>query len=116
MSPWTIRNTFFAWGPHFKRGVEVRVPASNVDIVPTILALTGIQDHAGLDGRILHEALLDGPDEEQVAVETRVQATTARQGQYRAALQVSQVGPYRYIDKSWRLRDSSAEKDVLKAD
>lgn len=53
MSPWTIRNTFFAWGPHFKRGVEVRVPAGNVDIVPTILALTGVQDHAGLDGRIL---------------------------------------------------------------
>lgn len=104
MSPWTIRNTFFAWGRHFKRGVEVRVPAGNVDIVPTMLALTGIQDHTGLDGRVLHEALLDGPDEEQVVVETSVQATTARQGQYRAALQVSQVGPYRYIDKSWRLR------------
>jgi predicted AlkP superfamily pyrophosphatase or phosphodiesterase len=104
MSPWTIRNTFCAWGPHCKRGVEVRVPAGNVDIVPTMLALTGIQDHAGLDGRVLHEALRDGPDEEQVAVETCVQATTARQGQYRAAIQVSQVGPYRYIDKSWRVR------------
>jgi predicted AlkP superfamily pyrophosphatase or phosphodiesterase len=104
MSPWTMRNTLFAWGPHFKRGVEVRVPAGNVDLVPTILALTGIQDHADLDGRILHEALRDGPDEEQVAVETRVHTTTACHGQYRAALQASQVGPYRYIDKSWRER------------
>jgi predicted AlkP superfamily pyrophosphatase or phosphodiesterase len=104
MSPWTIRNTFFAWGVDFKRGVSVRVPASNVDIVPTILTLKGIHDHAGLDGRVLLEALQGGADEEQVPVETYVIETAATHGRYRTAIQISQVGNQRYIDKSWRMR------------
>jgi arylsulfatase A-like enzyme len=77
MSPWTIRNTFFARGVDFKRGIDIRVPASNVDIAPTILALKGIDADVAQDGRILHEALSGGPDEEQVRVETRVIETAA---------------------------------------
>jgi predicted AlkP superfamily pyrophosphatase or phosphodiesterase len=104
MSPWTIRNTFFAWGVDFKRGVSVRVPASNVDIVPTILALKGIHDCTALDGRVLLEALQGGPDEEQIPVETYSIETQANHGRYRMAIQISQVGNQRYIDKSWRIR------------
>jgi arylsulfatase A-like enzyme len=104
MSPWTIRNTFFAWGVDFKRGASIRVPASNVDVVPTILALKGIHDCAALDGRVLLEALRGGPDEEQVPVETHVIETEANHGRYKTAIQISQVGNQRYIDKSWRIR------------
>ena len=104
MSPWTIRNTCFAWGVDFKRGVEVRVPASNVDLVPTILALKGITAGASHDGRVLREAFIGGPDEEQISVDTRVLTTKTRSGHYRAAIQVSAVEHQRYIDKSWRLR------------
>jgi arylsulfatase A-like enzyme len=42
MSPWVVRNTFLAWGPDFKRSVTVRTPASNVDLVPTLLALMNL--------------------------------------------------------------------------
>ena len=104
MSPWTIRNTCFAWGVDFKRGVGVRVPASNIDLVPTILALKGIPAGTSRDGRALHEALIGGPDEEQIVVETRVLTTEARRGHYQAAIQVSVVEHQRYIDKSWRVR------------
>lgn len=52
MSPWSVRNTFIAWGVDFKRGVTRRVPASNVDLTPTLLALKGI-DAKALDGRVL---------------------------------------------------------------
>jgi arylsulfatase A-like enzyme len=104
MSPWTIRNTCFAWGVDFKRGVEVRVPVSNVDLVPTILALKGIPADASHDGRILHEALTGGPDEEQIAVDTRVLTTAARGSRYQVAIQVSATAHQRYIDKSWRVR------------
>ena len=99
MSPWTIRNTCFAWGVDFKRGVEVRVPVSNVDLVPTILALKGIRAGASHDGRVLSEALLGGPDEEQIPVETRILTTQAHGGHYRAAIQISAVAHQRYIDK-----------------
>jgi len=104
MSPWTIRNTCFAWGVDFKRGVEVRVPSSNVDLVPTILALKGIPTGTSHGGRVLREALISGPDEEQVPVETRVLTTETRRGHYQAAIQISAVEHQRYIDKSWRMR------------
>jgi predicted AlkP superfamily pyrophosphatase or phosphodiesterase len=104
MSPWTIRNTCFAWGVDFKRGVEVRAPSSNVDLVPTILALKGIPAGTSHDGRVLREALIGGPDEEQLRVETRVLTTQTRRGHYQAAIQVSTVEHQRYIDKSWRMR------------
>jgi arylsulfatase A-like enzyme len=73
----------------------------NVDVAPTILALLGIDGRDGLDGRVLAEALVGGPDEEQIAVDTRVHTVEA--GAYRAALQISTVDGRRYVDKSWRL-------------
>ncbi len=102
MSPWNVRNTLLAWGSSFKKRTVVRAPAGNVDLTPTILALLGIADRDGLDGRVLTEALAGGPDEEAVPLETRVQ--TVEVGGYRAALQVSLVAGRRYVDKSWRER------------
>jgi arylsulfatase A-like enzyme len=101
MSPWNVRNTFFAWGADFKQRRTVGVPAGIVDVAPTILALLGLPDD-GCDGRVLREALDGGPDEATIAVETRVHMVEA--GAYRAALQVSIVDGHRYVDKSWRDR------------
>jgi arylsulfatase A-like enzyme len=102
LSPWTIRNTLLAWGPAFKRGVVSPVPAGNVDVTPTILALHGM-DAAGVDGRVLREAFRDGPDEEQIAVATRVHTVEAAAGAYRAVVQMSEVDGRRYLDKGWRV-------------
>ena len=103
IGPWTVRNTMIAWGPDFKRGAVVRMPAANVDVAPTILHLIGMrQALAGMDGRPLLEALVDGPDEEQVPMETRTLQVGS--GAYRAALQTSEVAGRRYIDKGWRIR------------
>jgi arylsulfatase A-like enzyme len=101
MSPWNVRNTLLAWGPHFKTQTRVRTPAGNVDVTPTILALLGLPMD-GLDGRVLEEALGDGPDPERVEVETRTHVTAV--GEYRAAIQLSTVAGRRYVDKSWRIR------------
>lgn len=103
MSPWNVRNTFFAWGVDFKRGVEVKVPASNVDLTPTILALKGINTNEAFDGRVLLEGLRGGPDDRYVHVRTHVFTTSANQGRYKAAIQVSEVENQRYVDQSWRL-------------
>jgi arylsulfatase A-like enzyme len=107
MSPWTVRNTFIASGADFKRGAVVRTPVSNVDIAPTLLALLGLDGDADLprfDGRAITEAFADGPDPEQVPVQTTTHVTATPDGKYRAAIQVSEVGTQRYIDKSWRIR------------
>ena len=55
---------------------------------------------AGMDGRVILEALANGPDEEQIAAETRT--LRVRNGGYGAVLQISETGGKRYIDKGWR--------------
>ena len=40
-----------------------------------------------MNGRVLHEALIGGPDEEQIAVDTRVLTTETRGSHYQAAIQ-----------------------------
>jgi arylsulfatase A-like enzyme len=100
MSPWNVRNTWLAWGVDFKEGIVNRVPSSNVDIAPTILALNGL-DSSELDGRVLVEALEGGPDYEKIPLETRTYIS--EHAGYRALIQVTEVGHQRYIDKSWRL-------------
>ena len=101
MSPWNVRNTCLAWGVDFKRGATVRAPSGNVDVAPTILHLLGIDDRTGMDGRVLAEGLLDGPDSEKIVVQTRTLMVEA--GDYRAAIQISEVDGRRYVDKSWRI-------------
>jgi hypothetical protein len=56
------------------------------------------------DGRAIVEAFVDGPDEEQVPMQTTTHVTATPDGRYRAAIQVSEVGAQRYIDKSWRMK------------
>lgn len=106
MSPWVVHNTFIAWGVDFKHGVTVRSPSSNVDIVPTLLALLNLDkeiDAGRFDGRTLVEAFAGGPDEEQVPVQTRTYFVKTDDNGYRAALQVTELDRQRYIDKSWRI-------------
>jgi arylsulfatase A-like enzyme len=106
MSPWVVHNTFLAWGPDFKRGVTVHTPASNVDLAPTLLALMnldkGVADR--FDGRVLREAFVEGPDEEQVPIEVRTYFVETADGGYRAAIQITELENQRYVDKSWRVR------------
>ncbi|HJY78231.1 MAG TPA: hypothetical protein VKE95_16455, partial [Burkholderiales bacterium] len=83
------------------RGTLVRTPASNVDVAPTLLYLLGHGDALrAMQGRPLLEALAGGPDEEQLAVETRTYRV--KHGNYEALLQVSEVEAWRYLDKGWR--------------
>lgn len=102
-SPWDVRNTFFAWGASFRDGKSSPAPAGNVDIAPTILKLEDVSGSKELDGRVLKEAIYDGPDPEDVEYRTRVLTTEARGGEYYAIVKYSEAGGTRYIDTSLRL-------------
>ena len=107
LSPWTVRNTFIAWGVDFKRGLVLNTPSSNVDIAPSIFTLMNLDRGivpAGFDGRVLSEAFVDGPDGEQVPVQARTHIVETADGAYRAALQVTELGRQVYIDKGWRIQ------------
>jgi arylsulfatase A-like enzyme len=103
MGPWTVHTPLLAWGPDFKRSTTVRVPAANVDLAPTILALEGIAAPERMQGRPLVEALANGPDEEKIPSESRVFETSNGSG-YRAVIEVSRVGKNSYVEKSWRIK------------
>jgi hypothetical protein len=69
-------------------------------VTPTILYLLGHPKANALDGRVLREALANGPDEEQVAIETHTLRVMS--DAYKAALQVTETAGRHYLDKSWR--------------
>ncbi len=57
LSPFDMHNTCIAAGPDFRKGVQDNVATGNIDIVPTILWLLGVEPQHKLSGRVLSEAL-----------------------------------------------------------
>ena len=101
MSRHELRNVGLARGPSFKNGIVLDTPTGNTDLAPTILRLLGITGaDAGMDGRILEEALAPSASP---TPEPAVHQRHAARGKYRQTLQVSQIGKARYID--WGNRD-----------
>ncbi len=59
-SPRDVHNILIAAGPHFRRGFHDTLPSGNVDVAPTVARLFGLKLPAA-EGRVLEEALVDGP-------------------------------------------------------
>ena len=103
LSPWDVHNTMLAWGVDIKDRMRSAVPAGNVDIAATVLALEGVAVRDELDGRVLREALVTGLDPSKVPTQTLMVRTPVAGG---ATLltQVSLVGGRHYVDQSWLRR------------
>ena len=100
-----MNNTLVARGPSFKRGAVIETPTGNVDVAPTILHLLGLPGGEAMDGRVLREALVDGPDPADIRHDT--QTHTSEQGSYRQHVIVSTVGDTSYVDEGNSMRVSS---------
>jgi arylsulfatase A-like enzyme len=100
-SPYDLRNSLFAWGPRFKRGLRSDVPAGIVDVAPTVRHLLGLPA-APAEGRVLAEALAGGPAPETVAVARA--AHEAAGGGLRQRLRRVTVGETSYLEgvDAWR--------------
>lgn len=57
ISPFEMRNTLLAAGPHFRQGAVSEVPCGIVDVAPTLLHCLGLEPPPEWDGRVLVEAL-----------------------------------------------------------
>ncbi|HEY3059375.1 MAG TPA: alkaline phosphatase family protein [Chloroflexota bacterium] len=62
ISPYDLRNTLIAQGPDFRVGWRDPLPVGNIDIAPTLTHLLDLDPGSAFDGRVLTEALHDGPD------------------------------------------------------
>ena len=72
ISPFEMRNTLIAAGPHFRVGAESDVPCGIVDIAPTVLHCLGLASPSEWGGRVLAEALCEGGTPPPVEVEERL--------------------------------------------
>jgi arylsulfatase A-like enzyme len=99
-SPFDMRNSLFAWGPRFKHSVRSSVPAGIVDVAPTVWHLLGLP-RVPADGRLLAEALSDGPDPSQVRWKTETHEASASWpgGTFRQWATTSRVGDTAYLDR-----------------
>ncbi len=109
ISPFEIHSVLVATGPHFKHGMTSTIPSGNVDLLPTILHLLGRTPPATVDGRVLREALADGPPPEDTAVKTHIHEVEdpTRIPYFKQRLQTSTVAQTSYLETGQVIREEN---------
>ncbi|MEX2642579.1 MAG: alkaline phosphatase family protein [Acetobacterales bacterium] len=94
LHPLELNNLLSAQGSLFREGFVSDMPCGIIDIAPTILAALGLERPAGMEGRVLGEALTHGAAD---AGGRRTDVETGA-GDYRQTLRFSSVGRVVYLD------------------
>jgi arylsulfatase A-like enzyme len=97
-SPFDVHNTLIAAGPDFREHAVSNVPTANVDLAPTLLHLLGLTPAPSMTGRVIEEALRNGPSISSVRVERAVQTVKTAEGTYELTAHTSTVANHRYLD------------------
>jgi hypothetical protein len=101
ISPYEVHIALLVSGPSFRKAYESEVPTSNVDLVPTVLAIHDITIPSTMDGRVMHELLAEkGKEPKKMQVKKEVTSTSAEipGGTYTLTLERSVIGNYHYVD------------------
>lgn len=103
-SPFDIRIPLIASGPDLKHGTVIGTPSANLDFAPTFLHLLGIDPPSSMQGRVLSEALVGGPDPSSVPTSVAEHRVASPGGTYQLTGYFSLVeidgGSYCYLDKT----------------
>lgn len=101
MSKHELRNVLVSKGPSFKGNTVVHTPTGNADLTPTLLRILDIPTDQNFDGRVIHEALIEGPSSGDIDwfAETHRAERDVGVGIYRQEVTVSRVGKASYIDE-----------------
>ena len=99
-----MRNVLIARGPKFRRLSRVTSPTGNVDIAPTVLRLLGLPIPDDMDGRVLDEALVGGPESVEWSSETYTAERPLDGARYRQHVRVSRVEETVYLDEGSGMR------------
>jgi arylsulfatase A-like enzyme len=97
-SPYDIHNTLIAAGPDLREHATSGVPTSNVDIAPTLLRLIGMAPLKTMTGRVIAEALRDGPSPSTIAVGHSAETVRTGDGSYTLVAHISTAAGHRYLD------------------
>jgi arylsulfatase A-like enzyme len=93
-------NNMAAIGPDFRSSFVDEAPMGNIDIVPTLAKILGIEipSVGSLKGRVLQEALASGQDTKPGEVKTMVSAPT--QNGMRTVLEYQEASGVRYYNRA----------------
>src|SRR5580765_3688946 len=97
-SPYDIHNTLIAAGPDFRERAVSEVPTGNVDIAPTLLRLLGLPPAPSMTGRVISEALRDGPSISSIAVDHVTDTVKSADGGYALTAHISKAAGHSYLD------------------
>lgn len=107
-SPYDMNIAFVASGPNIKKGVISEVPTGNVDFTPTILHLLGIDPPGHMDGRVMHELLVGGPDPAEIQYERIIHPVSV---QYEDGFEYrTELVRFR-VDSTYYIRQAITEKN-----
>jgi predicted AlkP superfamily phosphohydrolase/phosphomutase len=100
LSPYEVHIALLASGPSFKKNFSSELPTSNVDIVPTILAIHKLAIPSSMDGRILNELLADkkANNKETPKKERTTTSASFAGGTYTLTLHRTVLGKHQYVD------------------
>jgi arylsulfatase A-like enzyme len=97
-SPFDIHIPFIAAGPDFREHAVSDVPTGNVDLAPTLLRLLGLPAPATMTGRVIEEALRDGPSPGSVQVGQVTDTVKTADGSYELTAHTSVAAGHHYLD------------------
>ena len=97
-SPYDVHNTLIAAGPDFREHAVSDVPTSNVDLAPTLLKLLGVPIPSSMSGRVIEEALQNGPAIGSITVERVTETARTPDGTYVLTAHLSRAAGRTYLD------------------
>lgn len=103
LSHFDVNNTLLVAGPEFRRGLETSAPSGNIDLAPTILAISGLDIPKGLAGRRLDNGMDGSSDWHPQSGNRRLEANN---GGWHQQLQITHFNGSDYLES----QESLAEK------
>lgn len=95
LHPIELHNWLACAGPSFKEGAVSKTPCGVIDVLPTMLRLLGLAEPDDIDGRVLEEAMKNGP---AVTPDVTTESIVCTAG---GRLEVSHVNGTRYLEGLW---------------
>ena len=97
-SPYDVHNTLIAAGPDFREHAVSDVPTGNVDLAPTLLRLLGLEIPASMAGRVIDEAMRNGPSIASIGVDRVTETVRTPDGRYALTAHLSRAAGKTYLD------------------
>src|SRR3989442_4390304 len=97
-SPYDIHNPLIAAGPDVREHAVSDVPTRNVDLAPTVLRLLGLPVPDTMTGRVIEEALRDGPPLSSVQVGHVTETVKTADASYELTAHISIAAGRHYLD------------------